>query len=701
MRLGPLEITWGRKQQERQVSPLFAAFMGMFQQDVSEIKDTKQGHGDAYRAELWVYRCVAIKATVAAMAKPVLYRPVEDGRERVPRSDLLDLLRDMNPYTHNYASMMVATCSALDLWGNAFWFLDGERRPEAIYWLNPKDVTPVPDPRVVIREYELLLDGEIVRVPAERIIHFRYFNPHSQIWGLTPISAARLSINLSLAAKQYNRAFFKNMIRLGGVFTTDSPLTEEQRQFLVAQVRSALAGAENAFRWMLGEAGLKPQALTLPPKDAEFVEQNRLSREEISAIFGVPPTVAGASSAANYATAREEFRWFVELTIKPLLSFVAEELTWSLVPFFGEGLELEFDATPYDAMLEDAGEKHEMVRDDLRAGLLTINEARQILYPHLPRLEAGDVLMIPVNILPQPVQALGYRAPAVIESRPNGHLVVGEGRAPALPGDRYEFGSPQHEAVWRSFARRAEGYERGFAARLRREFRRQEEEALSRLADLLGPEPEEARQVVTRQGDEGIAGSIFDLDGENERLSAVIGPVLTDIVENEGRIAAADLGAEFDPFHQRVQVFLHERQRALARVVNETTFNQLKETLAEGIAAGEGVDELAQRVQGVFAHATTTRAERIARTETIGASNFAHTESYRQSGVVQWKRWLSALDERVRDSHRAAHGQTVPLESPFEVGGSALMHPGDPSGPVWEIVNCRCTVAPVIEEERS
>lgn len=39
--------------------------------------------------------------------------------------------------------------------------------------------------------------------------------------------------------------------------------------------------------------------------------------------------------------------------------------------------------------------------------------------------------------------------------------------------------------------------------------------------------------------------------------------------------------------------------------------------------------------------------------------------------------WLTSLDDRVRDSHRGAHGQQVGLDEPFIVGGNACEVPGE------------------------
>ena len=56
------------------------------------------------------------------------------------------------------------------------------------------------------------------------------------------------------------------------------------------------------------------------------------------------------------------------------------------------------------------------------------------------------------------------------------------------------------------------------------------------------------------------------------------------------------------------------------------------------------------------------------------------------------KTWVSMHDNRVRDTHIQADGQTVPVDEPFTLGGGLLMYPTDQSLGVSfsEVVNCRC-----------
>ena len=68
------------------------------------------------------------------------------------------------------------------------------------------------------------------------------------------------------------------------------------------------------------------------------------------------------------------------------------------------------------------------------------------------------------------------------------------------------------------------------------------------------------------------------------------------------------------------------------------------------------------------------------------------------SSMVASKRWLAhwpptgGADPRTRDTHRGAAGQTVPVGSPFYVGGYPMQYPGDPAAPPDLTVNCRCAL---------
>lgn len=121
----------------------------------------------------------------------------------------------------------------------------------------------------------------------------------------------------------------------------------------------------------------------------------------------------------------------------------------------------------------------------------------------------------------------------------------------------------------------------------------------------------------------------------------------------------------------------------------------IQEKIMDGVRAGQSNKEIARDIRAAAPEISKTRAATIARTETHNSALAAIDATLQYKKIaVKTKTWWSAADKRVRESHREAHGRTVPYDQAFEVGDGRMMRPGDGSlgaGPE-EIVNCRCSV---------
>jgi SPP1 gp7 family putative phage head morphogenesis protein len=144
-----------------------------------------------------------------------------------------------------------------------------------------------------------------------------------------------------------------------------------------------------------------------------------------------------------------------------------------------------------------------------------------------------------------------------------------------------------------------------------------------------------------------------------------------------------------------VQDFIRARANQLAGQVTSSTYAAIQQALADGVSQGASIDDLAASVQQVFDVASSSRAKTIARTEVISASNGSASLAAAQlpADVAAGQEWISTRDERTRDDHADADGQVVAMGQPFDVGGEALLYPGDPGGDGGNVINCRCTVA--------
>jgi len=141
-----------------------------------------------------------------------------------------------------------------------------------------------------------------------------------------------------------------------------------------------------------------------------------------------------------------------------------------------------------------------------------------------------------------------------------------------------------------------------------------------------------------------------------------------------------------DLLRQRATHWTELTESALYESANAT----VARVVEEGGSLQTMIDALRSTVNG-----DAFRAERIARTEVIGTLNGGKLDGYEQMGIER-KEWLATQDDRTRDEHAEADGQTVGIADSFDVGGQSLEYPGDPNGDPANIVNCRCTVLPVV-----
>lgn len=136
---------------------------------------------------------------------------------------------------------------------------------------------------------------------------------------------------------------------------------------------------------------------------------------------------------------------------------------------------------------------------------------------------------------------------------------------------------------------------------------------------------------------------------------------ITKIYKQEGQIAL-DYAIEragksykvidyaFDVFNELViNALLAQTSRFSPNLVN-TTENIIRMIIAIGLREGESIETLAERVQVKLGSDNINyRAQMIARSETIYASNAGAELGYLQSGVVEGKEWIAAMDNRTCD----------------------------------------------------
>ena len=165
----------------------------------------------------------------------------------------------------------------------------------------------------------------------------------------------------------------------------------------------------------------------------------------------------------------------------------------------------------------------------------------------------------------------------------------------------------------------------------------------------------------------GIAQARADLNG--------VGADLPDM----GPVSAA-----FNrPFHADRVAILYTRAFNGMKGVTEAMKSQMSDVLAQGMAEGRSPYDIAYKLRDRADKIGITRSRLIARTEVVRAHNVAALNEYEAlEGVVGEKiyvQWWTALDERVRATHKARHARRYSRET-----AQGLI--GEP--------NCRCSLLP-------
>jgi HK97 family phage portal protein len=663
-------------------------------------KPTNADYLSSFEVSFLIHACVEKIAKKVASTQFKLYKiSGSSGREKIEEKKshpLLDLLAQVNPYTTKFG-MLDLTQTFMELLGNAYWYkVRGKtsRKILELWALRPDWVTIKGGDEEFIEGYEYRLpDGSVQKFDRDDVIHFKETNPSSPFYGLPRVKPLMDVVKTAVYAERWNKNFFGNSAVPDTLLITKTKMSEAQKKEFRERWEDRYSGYKNAHSLGIldGEVELKP--LSMSPKDMEFSKLDSSSTEKILSAFGVPKSILG-SQGMNRAEAEAQIYTFLSETIEPKMKQLVGILNEFLVPEFGDDLYLDFvDPTPdnRNAIVKE-------YESALKNNWMLINEVRD--KEGLPPIEGGWDFYLPLTMTPvggSEEKTKYLKVKGISENDYKKHKREKEQeelRSRVLTGKRSlklkmelraelvkYFQDRKRKAL--SIAQKKSWWEEHnvilksdvklFLVFMRKLLRNQED----RIKEAVGSEF--LGKSLTKK-----VPDFVNWDVENKIFFEMSVPIFTDITSRRGARAAELIGTRFELTAGVVDA-INKKAMTFAEQVNETTKKKLKKQLGEGIANGESVPDLANRVSDVFKTRTKSEAERIARTEVSFASNEAELSAYKQSGVIEKKEWLAEPD--ACELCASLGGETAKLGESF--GGGFDTPPAHP--------NCRCTILPVVE----
>jgi HK97 family phage portal protein len=306
-----------------------------------------------YKQSPTAFTCVQIRAqSVSAIpwnvfnvtdGDPDMENPISDSHPTVT------LLDEVNPEM-NWNDLLHTTESDMNVFGAAFWLKLGENveKPDAIARLEPgKMQVDIVDGQLVF-----LYDGRKT-YNREEIVYFHTYNPEESWIPLSPLAVCKYSIDIEIQSARYADVFFTNNAIPPVIFQTDKTVAEPQMQKVRRWYQREFKGNKNAHKTGFMDQGLKPIILGYPLKDLDMKELRAEARRDICAALRVPPALAGAWEAANYASSKEQRDSFYEETVIPRAEYIAGVINSELIEGYGENIQFAFEYQELPARQDD------------------------------------------------------------------------------------------------------------------------------------------------------------------------------------------------------------------------------------------------------------------------------------------------------------------------------------------------------------
>ena len=175
-------------------------------------------------------------------------------------------------------------------------------------------------------------------------------------------------------------------------------LTKKGQENIKESFDKAHKGLSQSHKVALFEEGLKFQATTVPPDDAQFLETRKFQIEEIARIYRVPPHMLAQLEKATFSNIEQQEIEFVKHTLAPWVKRWEQVLNWKLLRL--DERRRFFTSFNMNGLLRgDTATRTEAYKAGRNWGWLSANDVLD-KEDENPIGEIGDTYLVPLNMLP-------------------------------------------------------------------------------------------------------------------------------------------------------------------------------------------------------------------------------------------------------------------------------------------------------------
>ncbi len=254
-----------------------------------------------------VYACIQIRSADVSKMRAKLMRRAADGiwdEVEDRKTPFLAVLRKPNRF-QTWIQFLAYWISSKLMYGNAYFLLERDNRGivRAIYPLDARAVTPMVTSDGSVY-YKLQSDdlagvkegGNLI--PASEIIHDRMVTLWHPLIGVSPLYACGASATQGIRIQQNSERFFANQSRPSGHLTAPGKIDDPTAARIKKDFEGGFSGS-NLGRLLVTGSDLKFEPFTMPAEQAQLIEQQKWTVEDVARAFSMPLYKIQAGTAPN------------------------------------------------------------------------------------------------------------------------------------------------------------------------------------------------------------------------------------------------------------------------------------------------------------------------------------------------------------------------------------------------------------------
>jgi HK97 family phage portal protein len=521
--------------------------------------------------------------------------------------------------------------------------------------IRPSRVKPIGDDWLEPEGYEIRGSRGRLEVPANEVVHFHGYSPSDDRQGASPVESLRQILTEEWAANVYREQLWRNGARLSGYISRPVEAPEwgiKGRERFRDEWQAAYTGeAATAGQTAILEDGMSFVPAAVTPRDSQYIESRKLTREEVARSYHVPLPMVGILDHATFTNIKELHKNLYQDCLGPWLESFQQEIELQLLPDLPDaaGVYVEFNlAAKLNGSFE---EQATQLQGAVGGPYMARNEARARV--NLPSVEGGDELITPLNVTvgqaPEPDQNVPDALPEVPKnSRSDRHLSI-KSRVPSETTDKAA------DTLARFFARQG-----------------------TAIASQLGAE--KSRGMLKAD-----VPDVFDVARWDGELAADLLLLGSTMALSAAHSTMDQMGldpADFEP--EVIAGWLTAHADAVAKAINAAT----AAAIAALLEAADTLADALPEVNALFDGYQDGRAALIAGSLGTAMGGFGTVEAGRHhGGEGATKTWHTG--DNPRPEHAALNGQTIGIDDEF---GDGSRWPGSSGDPDLD-TNCNCDVS--------